>query len=162
MAISVGDRLPGEPVLREITSEGIANVDVGELTSGKTVVIFAVPGAFTPTCSLKHLPGFVEHAGALRRKGVDEVVCVSVNDAFVMNAWGKDQHAIGTVRMLADGNGDFTEALGLAADASGFGMGQRSKRYAMIVKDGTITELLVEPKGGLDVSSAESVLKHLG
>jgi len=162
MAINVGDRLPKEPVLKEITSEGIANVDVDALTNGKTVVIFAVPGAFTPTCSLKHLPGFVEHAGALRSKGVDEIVCVSVNDAFVMNAWGKDQHAIGTVRMLADGNGDFTEALGLEADASGFGMGRRSKRYAMIVKNGTITELLVEPKGGLDVSSVESVLKHLG
>jgi peroxiredoxin len=162
MAINVGDRLPKEPVLREITDDGIANVDIGELTSGKTVVIFAVPGAFTPTCSLKHLPGFIEHAGALRSKGVDEIVCVSVNDAFVMNAWGKEHHAAGTVRMLGDGNGDFTEALGLEADASGFGMGKRSKRYAMIVRDGTIKELLVEPKGGLDVSSAESVLKYLG
>ena len=113
---------------------GPKDVSLGELTKGRKVVLFAVPGAFTPTCSMKHLPGFVEKAGELRAKGVDEVVCLSVNDAFVMGAWGKDQGANGKVRMLADGNGEFTRALGLELDASGFGMGQRSKRYAMIVE----------------------------
>jgi peroxiredoxin len=162
MAISVGDKLPKGPLLRELTAEGVKNVDLDELTRGRTVVLFAVPGAFTPTCSLKHLPGFLDHAAEIRAKGVDEIVCLSVNDAFVMDAWGKDQAVGGKVRMLADGNGEFTEALGLVADASGYGMGKRSKRYAMVVKDGTVQHLLVEPKGGLDVSSAESVLRQLG
>ena len=141
--------------------KGPQDVSVGDLFKGKEVVLFAVPGAFTPTCSMKHLPGFVEKAADLRAKGVDEVACLAVNDAFVMGAWGKDQGAAGKVRMLADGNGELTRALGLEMDASGFGMGQRSKRYAMVVKDGTVTELLVEPAGGLNVSSAESVLSKL-
>jgi peroxiredoxin len=140
---------------------GPKDVSVGELTKGKRVVFFAVPGAFTPTCSMKHLPGFVEQAAAIRAKGVDEIVCVSVNDAFVMGAWGRDQKAAGKVRMLADGNGEFTKSLGLELDASGFGMGHRSRRYAMIVKDGKVEELLLEPAGGLTVSSAESVLSKL-
>jgi len=146
----------------EMGDAGPKQVTVGELTKGKTVVLFAVPGAFTPTCSMKHLPGFVDKAGDIRKKGIDEIVCLSVNDAFVMGAWGKEHGAGGKVRMVADGNGDFTRAVGLEMDASGFGMGSRSKRYAMLVKDGKVTELLVEPAGGLNVSSAESVLGKLG
>ncbi len=160
--IKTGDALPADVKLTEMGDAGPKPVTVGELTKGKTVVLFAVPGAFTPTCSMKHLPGFVQKAADLRAKGVDEVVCLSVNDAFVMGAWGKDQGAAGKVRMVADGNGELTRALGLEMDASGFGMGQRSKRYAMVVKDGRVAELLVEPAGGLNVSSAESVLEKLG
>jgi len=159
--IKAGDKLPADLKLTEMGEAGPQAVTVGDLTKGRTVVLFAVPGAFTPTCSMKHLPGFVEKAAELRAKGVDEIACLSVNDAFVMGAWGKDQGAAGKVRMLADGNGELTRALGLEMDATGFGMGQRSKRYAMIVKDGTVTELLVEPAGGLNVSSAEAVLSKL-
>jgi len=162
MAIKAGDMLPADVKLMEMGDAGPKQVTVGELTKGKTVVLFAVPGAFTPTCSMKHLPGFVDKAGDIRKKGVDEIVCLSVNDAFVMGAWGKDQGAGGKVRMVGDGNGEFTRAVGLEMDASGFGMGSRSKRYAMLVKDGKVTELLVEPAGGLNVSSAESVLGKLG
>jgi peroxiredoxin len=147
--------------LKEMGEGGPKDVTVGDVFKGKKVVLFAVPGAFTPTCSMKHLPGFVEKAPAIRQKGVDDVVCVSVNDAFVMGAWGEQQHAKGKVRMLADGNGELTKALGLGVDASGYGMGQRSQRYAMIVDDGKVTELLVEPGPGLNVSSAESVLGKL-
>jgi peroxiredoxin len=161
MAIKAGEALPAELKLKEMGDAGPKDVSVGELTKGKRVVIFAVPGAFTPTCSMKHLPGFVEQAASIRAKGVDEVICLSVNDAFVMGAWGREQKATGKVRMLADGNGEFTRALGLELDASGFGMGQRSRRYAMIVKDGKVEELLLEPAGGLTVSSAESVLGKL-
>jgi len=162
MAIKAGDTLPADVKLMEMGDAGPKPVTVGELTKGKTVVFFAVPGAFTPTCSMKHLPGFVDKAGDIRKKGVDEIVCLSVNDAFVMGAWGKEHGAGDKVLMLADGNGDFTRAVGLEMDASGFGMGSRSKRYAMLVKDGKVTELLVEPAGGLNVSSAESVLGKLG
>jgi peroxiredoxin len=162
MAIKAGDTLPADTKLMEMGDAGPKQVTVGELTKGKTVVLFAVPGAFTPTCSMKHLPGFVDKAGDIRGKGVDEIICLSVNDAFVMGAWGKEHGAGGRVRMVADGNGDFTRAVGLEMDASGFGMGSRSKRYAMLVKDGKVTELLVEPAGGLNVSSAESVLGKLG
>ena len=162
MAIKAGDTLPADMKLMEMGDAGPKQVTVGELTKGRTVVLFAVPGAFTPTCSMKHLPGFVDKAGDIRGKGVDEINCLSVNDAFVMGAWGKEHGAGGKVRMVADGNGDFTRAVGLEMDASGFGMGARSKRYAMLVKDGKVTELLVEPAGGLNVSSAESVLGKLG
>ena len=162
MAIKAGDTLPADTKLMEMGDAGPKQVTVGELTKGRTVVLFAVPGAFTPTCSMKHLPGFVDKAGDIRKKGIDEIVCLSVNDAFVMGAWGKDQGAGGKVRMVGDGNGEFTRAVGLEMDASGFGMGARSKRYAMLVKDGKVTELLVEPAGGLNVSSAESVLGKLG
>ena len=162
MAIKAGETLPADTKLMEMGDAGPKQVTVGELTKGKTVVLFAVPGAFTPTCSMKHLPGFVDKAAEIRGKGVDEIICLSVNDAFVMGAWGKEHGAGGKVRMVADGNGDFTRALGLEMDASGFGMGSRSKRYAMLVKDGKVTELLVEPAGGLNVSSAESVLGKLG
>ena len=135
MAIKAGDSLPLDLKLKEMGEGGPKDVSVGDIFTGKKVVLFAVPGAFTPTCSLKHLPGFLEQAGAIRAKGIDEIVCLSVNDAFVMGAWGKANSAAGKVRMLADGNGDFTKAVGLSLDASGFGMGARSQRYAMIVND---------------------------
>jgi peroxiredoxin len=160
MAIKEGEKLP-DVKLTEMVDGKPSQVSLGELSKGKRVVVFAVPGAFTPTCSMKHLPGFVEQSAALRTKGVGEVVCISVNDAFVMDAWGKQSSAGGKVRMLADGNGEFTRALGLGLDASGFGMGQRSQRYAMVVRDGTVEKLLVEPGPGLNVSSAESVLGKL-
>src|SRR5437899_3156023 len=160
MAIKVGDTLPLDLKLKEMKEGAPKDLALGEVFKGKRVVIFAVPGAFTPTCSMKHLPGFVEKAGDLKTKGVQEVVCVSVNDAFVMGAWGKDQGCGGKVRMVADGNGEFTKAIGLELDASGFGMGKRSKRYAMIVNDGTVEQVLVD-ESGLKESSAESVLSKL-
>ena len=161
MAIKAGDKLPADLKLKEMGDAGPKDVTVGEVFKGKKVVLFAVPGAFTPTCSMKHLPGFLEKAGAIKAKGVDEIVCLSVNDAFVMGAWGKANNASGKVRMLADGNGEFTKAVGLTLDASGFGMGTRSQRYALIVKDGAVQEVLVEPGPGLNVSSAETVLSKL-
>jgi glutaredoxin/glutathione-dependent peroxiredoxin len=161
MAIKEGDTLPLDVKLKEMGEKGPQDVSVGDLFKGKTVVLFAVPGAFTPTCSMKHLPGFVEKAADIKGKGVDEIVCMSVNDAFVMGAWGDSQKAHGKVRMVADGNGDFTKALGLELDASGFGMGHRSQRFALIAKDGKVTKLLVEPGPGLNASSAESVLSNL-
>jgi len=161
MAIKVGDSLPADMKLKEMGDAGPKDVSIGEIFKGKKVVLFAVPGAFTPTCSMKHLPGFLEQAAAIRAKGVDEIVCLSVNDAFVMGAWGSANNAKGKVRMLADGNGDFTKAVGLSLDASGFGMGLRSQRYAMIINDGKVQALLVEPGPGLNVSSAESVLSQL-
>jgi peroxiredoxin len=161
MAIKVGDSLPVDIKLKEMGEGGVKDVTVGEIFKGKKVVLFAVPGAFTPTCSMKHLPGFLEQASAIKAKGVHEIVCLSVNDAFVMGAWGKANSVAGKIRMLADGNGDFSKAIGLALDASGFGMGTRSQRYAMIVQDGTVKELFVEPSAGLTISSAESVLAKL-
>jgi peroxiredoxin len=161
MAIKTGDTLPMDLKLKEMGEAGPKDVALSEIFKGKRVVVFAVPGAFTPTCSMKHLPGFVEHASAIRAKGVDDIVCVSVNDAFVMGAWGKASAAGGKVRMLADGNCEFTKAVGLELDASGFGMGHRSQRYAMIVKDGKVQDLMVESGPGLSVSSAESVLAKL-
>jgi peroxiredoxin len=161
MAIKVGDTLPKDVVLKEMGPEGPKNVTVGELTAGKKVVIFAVPGAFTPTCSAKHLPGFVEQHAAIKAKGVADVICLSVNDAFVMGAWAKDQGAAGKVRCVADGNGEFSRAVGLTMDGSGFGMGERSQRYAMIVNDGKVDGLFVEAGPGLSVSSAEAVLGQL-
>jgi peroxiredoxin len=137
------------------------SITTDELFDGKTVVLFALPGAFTPTCSAKHLPGFVQHAEELKRKGVDAIACLSVNDAFVMDAWGKDQKVGDKVMMLGDGNGEFTQAMGLTMDGSKFGLGTRSQRYAMIVDGGVIKDLFVEKPGAFDVSSAENVLKHL-
>ena len=161
MAIKAGDTLPMDIKLKEMGEAGPKDVTVGELTRGKKVVLFAVPGAFTPTCSMKHLPGFVEQAEALKAKGVDDILCLSVNDAFVMGAWGKAQKAAGKVRMIADGNGEFAKAIGLTLDGSGFGMGMRSQRFALIVKDGKVEEALIESGPGLTVSSVESVLGKL-
>lgn len=137
-----------------------AKVSINDLAAGKRIVIFAVPGAFTPTCSEQHLPGFVRHAAAIKAKGVDEIVCVSVNDVFVMDAWGRDQDADDII-MAGDGNGEFTQAIGLVLDGSTFGLGTRSERYAMIVEDGTVTKLAVEGPGKFVVSNAESILDAL-
>ena len=161
MAIKVGDTLPLDLKLKEMKEGAPKDVALGEIFKGKRVVLFAVPGAFTPTCSMKHLPGFVTEAQKIRAKGVDDIVCVAVNDAFVMDAWGKSSGATGKVRMLADGNGEFTRAVGLELDASGFGMGKRSQRYGMGVKDGKLEQLQVEPGPGLNVCSAESMLAKL-
>jgi peroxiredoxin len=161
MTIKAGDRLPADLKLKEMGDNGPKDVTVGDIFGGKKVVLFAVPGAFTPTCSMKHLPGFVEKASEIKAKGVDEIVCLSVNDAFVMGAWGTSSGAKNKVRMLADGNGEFTKAVGLTLDASGFGMGTRSQRYALIATDGKVDHLLVETGPGLSVSSAESVLAKL-
>jgi glutaredoxin/glutathione-dependent peroxiredoxin len=160
MTIKVGDKVPAAKI-KQMTPEGPKDLDTGEFFKGKTVVLFAVPGAFTPTCSVKHLPGFVEKASEIKGKGVDVVACLSVNDAFVMNAWGKDQKAEGKVQMLADGNGDFTRAVGLELDGSGYGLGKRSQRYAMVVKDGVVKALNVEKPGAFEVSSADAILKAL-
>jgi glutaredoxin/glutathione-dependent peroxiredoxin len=160
MTIKVGDKIPAVK-LKQMTPDGMRDVETGEFFKGKKVVLFAVPGAFTPTCSAKHLPGFVEKATQIKAKGVDAIACLAVNDAFVMNAWGKDQKAEGKVQMLADGNGDFTRAIGLELDASGNGLGKRSQRYAMIVEDGVIKTLNVEKPGTFEVSSADAVLKAL-
>jgi len=161
MAISVGSKVPSA-TLQKKTAEGVQQVTTDDLFKGKKVVVFAVPGAFTPTCSAKHLPGFVQNAAALKGKGVDTIACISVNDAFVMEAWGKDQKADGKVEMLADGSAAFAKALGLELDLTGRGMGMRAKRFAMIVEDGTVKQLLVEPNPGeLVESSAENVLSKL-
>ena len=160
MSISVGDRLP-TVTLHQMTATGPQAVTTNELFAGKKVVLFALPGAFTPTCSAKHLPGFVQRAAAIRAKGIDSIICLSVNDAFVMDAWGRDQGAGDKVLMIGDGNGDFTRAIGLEMDGSGFGLRQRSQRYAMIVEDGVITTLNVEQPRAFEVSSAEAVLQSL-
>jgi peroxiredoxin len=160
MAISVGDRIP-DVKLMTMTSDGVTPVQSGEVLGKGKVVLFAVPGAFTPTCSDHHLPGFVLRAEDIRAKGVDTIACIAVNDVFVMGAWGKAQGTGDKVTMLADGNGDFTAEVGLPLDGSGFGLGTRSQRYAAIIDDGVVTELMVEPNPGLDVSSAESVLAKL-
>lgn len=160
MTISKGDRLPAA-TLHRMTESGPEKVDSNAMFGKGKTVMFAVPGAFTPTCSARHLPGFVSQADAIRAKGVDRIVCLSVNDAFVMGAWGKAQDVNGKVEMLADGNGDFTRALGLELDASGFGMGKRAQRFAMIVEDGKVAGLFVEAPGKFEVSSAEAVLAQL-
>ena len=160
MTIKVGDRVP-DVTLRRKGESGIEEIGTGELLAGKKAVIFALPGAFTPTCSAQHVPGYVKNAEALRGKGVDLIACVSVNDAFVMAAWGDDLGVGDKVAMLADGNGDFTAAMGLELDASGFGMGRRSRRYAMIVDDGVVSTLALEDGPGLDVSAAEKILAAL-
>ena len=160
MTIKVGDKVPSVK-LRHMTSEGPKEITTDEIFKGKKVVLFAVPGAFTPTCSNKHLPGFVEKAAAIKAKGVDTIACISVNDAFVMGAWGKAQNAAGKVEMLADGNGDFARAVDLEMDGSGFGLGKRSKRYAMVVQDGVVKNIAVENPGAFEVSSAEAILNAL-
>lgn len=159
MAIQVGDQLPdtGLTVMQDGKPAGLSR---DELFAGKKVVLFAVPGAFTPTCSMAHLPGFVVKADEIQAKGVDSIICLSVNDAFVMDAWGKEKNAEALI-MAADGNGDFTQAIGLEMDASGFGMGVRSQRYAMVIDDGVVSALHIEDPGKLEVSSAEAVLSNL-
>lgn len=160
MTIKVGDRLP-DATFRVMKDGKPSDLTTAELTKGKKVAVFAVPGAFTPTCSVKHLPGYKEKAAELRSKGVDTVACVSVNDVFVMNAWGKDQQVGENVLMLADGNGEFTRAAGLEMDGSGFGMGSRSKRYSMIVEDGVVKQLNIEAPGEFKVSAADYMLGQL-
>ena len=160
MAIKVGDKLP-QATFTTMGPEGPKPVTTDEVFAGKTVALFAVPGAFTPTCSQRHLPGFKDKAAELKSKGVDAIACVSVNDVFVMDAWGKDQGVGQEIIMLADGNGDFTKALGLELDGSRFGMGQRSQRYSMIVGDGTVKQLNVESGGEFRVSSADYMLEQL-
>lgn len=161
MTIKVGDAIP-EATLMKMTGNGPAPVKTSDLFKGRKVVVFALPGAFTPTCSNQHLPGFIQSTDAIKAKGVDEIVCLSVNDAFVMGAWGKAQGADGKVTMLGDGNGELTRKLGLDFDGSGFGMGTRSLRYSMLVEDGIVKQLNQEPNPGeAKVSGAETILGQL-
>jgi peroxiredoxin len=160
MTIAVGDKIPSAK-LKTMTAEGPKDISTDDIFNGKKVVLFAVPGAFTPTCSAKHLPGFVEKAGEIKGKGVDTIACLAVNDAFVMGAWGKAQNTGDKVLMLADGAAAFTKQLGLDLDLTGPGMGVRSKRYAMLVDNGTVKALQVEAPGAFEVSSAEAILKAL-
>jgi peroxiredoxin len=160
MTIAVGDKLP-DATFMTMTADGPAPVTSDALFGGKTVALLAVPGAFTPTCSAKHLPGFKEKAAELKSKGVDSIACVSVNDVFVMGAWAKDQGLGDEVQLLADGNGAFTKALGLELDGSKFGMGTRSQRYSMVVRDGVVEQLNVEQGGEFRVSSADYMLEQL-
>lgn len=160
MTIQVGDKLP-EATFKTMTPEGPKEVSTDALFSGKTVVLFAVPGAFTPTCHRNHLPGFLENVDAIKAKGVDEIAVVSVNDVFVMDAWAKATGGDGKILFLADGSGDFARKVGLVMDASGFGMGLRSKRYAMVVKDGVVDVLNIEEAPGVSVSGAAAVLAAL-
>ena len=159
MTISVGDKLP-EVTMVKATAEGPEQVSSSEYFAGKKVALFSVPGAFTPTCSAKHLPGYVEKAAELKAKGVDEIVGTAVNDAFVMGAWNQASGSA-DITMLADGNGDFAEATGLTMDGSGFGLGKRGQRYSMVVEDGQVTQLNVEAPGDFSVSSAEHMLGQL-
>ena len=159
MTISAGDKIPSA-TLQTMGENGPSPITTDDIFSGKKVVLFAVPGAFTPGCSMTHLPGFVVNADKIKAAGVDTIACLSVNDAFVMDAWGKAQNAE-EILMLADGNGDFTTALGLELDGTGFGMGLRSQRYAMIVEDGTVSLLNVEPGAGIEVSDADTILAAL-
>ena len=160
MSIKVGDRLPKATFVKA-TPDGPQPVDSEDFFRGRRIALFSVPGAFTPTCSARHLPGFVEKIDQLRAKGVDEVACTAVNDAFVLNAWAEQAGAQGKVTMLADGNGDFAEAIGLAMDASKFGMGKRGQRWSMIVNDGVVEDLNVEEPGAFNVSSADYMLARL-
>ncbi len=160
MPIQVGDRVPNV-TLHVMGEGGPQPVTTDELLSGKRVVLFALPGAFTPTCSASHLPGFVVHADAIRNQQVDHIICLSVNDAFVMDAWGKTQNVDEKILMVADGNADFSEAIGLAEDRHERGMGIRSQRYSMIIEDGIVRTLNIEEPGKFEVSSAEEILKQL-
>ncbi len=160
MTIKVGDTIPSMKLM-QATAEGPKEISTDDIFKGKKVVLFAVPGAFTPTCSARHLPGFVQTIDALHATGVDTVACISVNDAFVMGAWGKDQGTEGKVTMLADGSAAFAKALGLELDLMGRGMGVRSQRYALVAEDGKVTHLGVEQPGGFEVSKAEAVLAAL-
>jgi len=160
MTVKVGDAIPNVEI-HTMGAEGPKKISTGEALGSGKVVLFAVPGAFTPGCSKVHLPGYVQDAQALLDKGVGTIACVAVNDAFVMSAWGEAQGVGDSILMLADGNGAFTEAMGLVMDGSGFGLGSRSQRYAAVIEDGVITQLLVEPKSGVDVSACSNILKLL-
>lgn len=160
MTIKAGERIP-EGTMKLMGKDGPMNVSAGELLGKGRVVLFSVPGAFTPTCSAKHLPGFIEQAEALRAKGVAKIVCLAVNDMFVMNAWGKSAGAGENIVMAADGNGDFSRALGLELDARGFGMGMRGQRFALVIEDGVVKQVHIEAPGEFKVSSAEHVLSQL-
>ena len=160
MAIQAGEKMPAGS-FGVMTDSGPGAMSTDELFSGKKVVLVSVPGAFTPTCSMNHLPGFVDNAEAIRGKGVDTIACMAVNDVFVMHAWGKDRGVGDDVVMLADGNGDYARALGLELDASGFGMGSRGQRFAIVVDDGTATHVAVEDPGQFEVSKAEAILDAL-
>ncbi|WP_156841994.1 peroxiredoxin [Novosphingobium aquimarinum] len=159
MTISVGDTLPDVKLIKA-TSDGPDAVQSADYFKGKKVALFSVPGAFTPTCSAKHLPGFVDKASELKAKGIDEIACTAVNDAFVMGAWN-DASGSSDVTMLSDGNGEFAEALGLTMDGSGFGLGKRGQRFSMVVNDGKVEQLNVEQPGAFEVSSAEHMLGQL-
>jgi peroxiredoxin len=167
MTIKTGDHLPEGKLAEFIDTEtegcslGPNTFNVSELVKGKTIAIFGLPGAYTPTCSAQHVPGYIEHVKELKAKGVDEIWCISVNDAFVMGAWGRELNATGSVRMMADGNADFSKALGLSADFSAYGMGTRSQRYSMLVKDGVVKQLHVEAAGKFEVSNAETMLANM-
>ena len=158
--IKVGDKIPSA-TLMQMKDGGPKPVTTEQLFAGKKVALFALPGAFTPTCSAKHLPGFIQNSDALKAKGIDTIACVSVNDAFVMGAWGEQQKAGDKVMMLADGNGDFARALGLELDATKFGMGKRSQRFSMVVDNGVVTQLNVEQPGAFEVSSADHMIALL-
>ncbi len=161
MTIAVGDKLP-EATFKVRTPDGLKDVGTQELTAGKKVVLFAVPGAFTPTCHAKHVPSYLEHHDALKAKGVDTVACVAVNDAFVLDAWAKAVHATDKIVLLSDGNATFTKAVGLDFDGSGFGLGTRSKRYSMLVDNGVVKALNVEESPGvMEVSGADGILAAL-
>ena len=160
MTIKIGDKLPTVS-LKYMNKDGMQTATTDDLFKGKKAVLFGLPGAFTPTCSAKHLPGFVTHAESLKQKGVDVIACLSVNDAFVMDAWGKAQNAGEKVLMLADGNADFAKATGLTMDGTGYGMGLRTSRWAMVLEDGKVKTLNVEAPGAFEVSSAEAVMKAL-
>jgi peroxiredoxin len=160
MTIKVGDKMP-PGTLTLATRDGPQKISADEYFKGKKVVLFSVPGAFTPTCDAKHLPGFVEKAGDLKGKGVDAIACLSVNDAFVMKAWGKAQNTEGKVDMLADGNAEYTKSLGLEMDATGYGMGTRGQRFSLVVDNGVVKQVNVEAKGEFKISSAEHVLGQI-
>ena len=160
MSIKAGDRMP-EGKFKVMTESGPKDLTTAELFNGKKVVLFSVPGAFTPTCDAKHLPGFVQQADALRAKGIDIIACMAVNDVFVMNAWGKASNVGGKVMMLADGNGDYSRALGLEMDGKGFGMGMRGQRFAVVVENGVARHVNVEAPGQFKVSAADYVLQQL-
>jgi peroxiredoxin len=160
MTVKAGDKFP-DVTLTKVTADGPEQVSSTDYFKGRKVALFSVPGAYTPTCSARHLPGFVEKADELHAKGIDEIACTAVNDAFVMGAWGKEHGVAGKVTMLADGNGDLAEALGLTMDGSKFGMGKRGQRFAMVVSDGTVESVDVEQGGEFRVSSADYMLEHL-
>jgi glutaredoxin/glutathione-dependent peroxiredoxin len=160
MAIKAGERMP-QGTLKTMTKDGPKDVSTADLFKGKKVVLFSLPGAFTPTCDAKHLPGFVQQAGALKGKGIDTVACMAVNDVFVMNAWGKHSNVGDSVLMLADGNGEYAKALGLTMDGSRFGMGTRGQRFAVVVDDGVAEQVYIEQPGEFKVSAAEHILQNL-